>query len=223
MRIPTLAILLTVLPTFTHLHAESRDALASAANVAEAYGIDAWSGIKRVAFTFNVEAPQKSVTRSWVWEPREDRVTRTGSDGEATTYLRSEASSDKSLAEIDQQFINDSYWLVFPFHLVWDTGTTLTEKAGPLPLPIGEGDAAKSLTIQYAADVGYTPGDAYDLYLDADDDILAWSFRKGGADEVSLATTWSTPTNFGPIRISTDHIGENNFRLFFTDVAVDAD
>jgi hypothetical protein len=191
--------------------------------VAEAYGIPAWPSVKRVAFTFNVDAPGKKVARSWVWEPRENQVTLTETVGKSFTYQRDEATSDEALATIDQQFVNDSYWLVFPFHLVWDEGATLTEQSGPLPLPIGEGDAAKSLTIRYANDVGYTPGDAYDLYLNGKNEVLAWTFRKGGAEEITLATTWSTPETFGPIRITTDHQGKDNFRIFFTNVSVEAD
>ncbi len=215
MRILALAVLLA-LPT---LHAQ--DASTTAQAVAQAYGIDSWPTVERVAFTFNVDAPGKKVTRAWLWEPREERVTLTDPAGASTSYQRGDVGTDPALTTIDQQFINDSYWLVFPFHLVWDTGATLTEKSGPLPLPIGDGDAAKSLTIQYSNDVGYTPGDAYDLYLDPNNEVLAWTFRKGGAKEVSLATSWSKPTAFDPIRISTDHEGKDGFRIFFTDVSVE--
>ncbi len=217
MRILALAATLLAIPTLL-----ASSAATTAQAVADSYGIQAWSSVERVAFTFNVDAPGKKVTRGWVWEPREDRVTRTDSDGTSTTYQRDEASADEALAKIDQQFINDSYWLIFPFHLVWDEGTTLTEESGPLPLPVGEGQAAKSLTIQYGEDGGYTPGDGYDLYLDGSNTVLAWTFRKGGAEKASLATTWSKPETFGPIRAATEFRGEGDFRIHFTGVAVEA-
>ncbi len=216
MRFPALAALLAI----PILHADPATTTAQA--VADAYGIQAWPTVERVAFTFNVDAPGKKVTRAWTWEPPSGEVTLTDSDGSTTTYQRHEATDNEALAKVDQQFINDSYWLIFPFHLVWDSGTTLTEQTGPLPLPIGEGEAAKSLTIQYADDVGYTPGDAYDLYLDAENTVLAWTFRKGGAEKITLATTWSKPETFGPIRIPTEFHGRDGFRIFFTNVSINA-
>ncbi len=190
--------------------------------IADAYGIQAWPSVQRVTFTFNAQLPNKTVTRHWVWEPQTNQVTLTDAEDKTTTYQRAGTPTDETLAAIDQQFINDSYWLLFPFHLVWDSGTTITEKAGPLPLPVGEGEAAKSLTIQYATEGGYTPGDAYDLYLDEKNEVQAWTFRKGGSDEVTMATTWSKPEKFGPIRIATDHRGTDDVRIFFTEVAVES-
>ncbi len=195
---------------------------ATAAAIAARYGIAGWPQIEKIAFTFNVKLPDQTLSRSWQWEPQADRVTFTDTDGTQTTYERGTiATADSALREIDQKFINDSYWLVFPFHLLWDGGLTFTESDGPEPLPIGSGTAARRLTAQYASDVGYTPGDAYDFYIDDDHMILAWTFRKGGAKEPTRTTTWSPPETFGPIGISLDHHGDGGFRLWFTDVAVD--
>ena len=44
-------------------------------------------------------------------------------------------STDEQLKTIDQGFINDTYWLLFPMHLVWDQGMEIS-KDGLRPLPI---------------------------------------------------------------------------------------
>ena len=40
------------------------------------------------------------------------------------TYVRSQLSSQPAVVqdEVDPAFINDQYWLLFPFHVVWDSG-----------------------------------------------------------------------------------------------------
>ncbi|MEM6855538.1 MAG: hypothetical protein AAF593_14120 [Planctomycetota bacterium] len=118
------------------------------------------------------------------------------------------------------QFINDSYWLLFPFQLVW-SDPTVTD-AGMQPLPLGGGEGQK-LICQWPAEGGYTPGDAYDLYLGEDGLIQQWVFRRGG-QENGRAHTWEDHQQLGPIIVSLDHHGPppgnegSGFRLWFTDV-----
>jgi hypothetical protein len=58
------------------------------------------------------------------------------------TYLRSQLSSQPANVKdrIDPPFINDQYWLVFPFHVVWDASAAV-EDAGMHKLPLGKGSA----------------------------------------------------------------------------------
>lgn len=119
------------------------------------------------------------------------------------------------LREIDHQFINDSYWLLFPFQIVWSNPTVTHE--GEQPLPMGEGTAPK-VTAQFPDEGGYTPGDAYDLYLDENHRVQQWVFRRGGRSDGRPAT-WEDHRQLGPIIVSLGHRGpDDEFRLWFTDV-----
>ncbi len=123
------------------------------------------------------------------------------------------------MKNIDHRFINDQYWLFFAFHIAWDQDATVTRIADQ-PLPIGKGSAAK-LTVQYPETGGYTPGDAYDIYIGPDDRVVQWVFREGGQAGPSLATTWENHQRFGPLLIPTEFKSDDgSFRLWFSDVAV---
>ena len=189
--------------------------------IALAYGIQHFDRLEAIRYTFNVNINEKNIQRSWVWEPKTGRVTfkGTGPDGKPmeTTYNRK--NSDPYDRKIDHWFINDQYWLLFPFHLKWDTGITITED-GIQPLPIGSGSANR-ITIAYPADGGYTPGDVYKLYYGPDYILTQWTYHKGGATEPTRAATWDQHAGVGPITISLMHRGaDESFKLWFTDVAV---
>src|SRR5690606_9262694 len=99
--------------------------------------------------------------RSWVWKPSAGEVQYVGADTSLSYFL---SDKDSSLNAIDSRFINDKYWLLFPFQLAWDTGYDYEVSEGE-QAPISVASATK-LTIVYNNEDGYTPGDAYDLYLD---------------------------------------------------------
>jgi len=191
------------------------DAALDAANaIAKAGGLEVFSEVQSIAFTFNVQLPEKVLTRSWVWEPKHGQVTAVH---ENKTYdHKSPAEADK---KTDAQFINDQYWLLFPFHLVWDTDTKLTLAEEKIPAPIS-GTPFQRLTIQYGSG-GYTPGDAYDLFFDDDYIVREWIFRKGGSETPTRVTTWEDYKTFSGLNIAQDHRGPDNFRLWFTDVKVE--
>jgi hypothetical protein len=75
---------------------------------------------------------------------------------------------------------------------------------------------------RYAPEAGgYTPGDAYDLFLDEGGRMVAWVFRKGGAPEPSLATTFEDWTRVGPLQIAADHrTADGSLRIRFADLGV---
>ena len=43
--------------------------------VAEAYGIDGFNQITELKYTFNVQIDDKMIIRSWVWMPKDNKVT----------------------------------------------------------------------------------------------------------------------------------------------------
>lgn len=220
MRRLTVALLLSLF-AFS-LHAADLTPAETAANwIADAYGLRGFDQVSSLTYTFNVRLPDKTVSRQWIWEPGDDRVTLVRPDGNVT-YQRSRLGTDESRRKIDAQFINDQYWLLFPLHLVWDRDATLTLSPEPEEVPGGE-VKARRLTIQYPDQGGYTPGDAYDVFFDQDFTLTHWIYRKGGAVEPTRWSTWERHERFGPLLISLDHQGAGGFRVWFTDVKVETE
>ena len=63
----------------------------------------------------------------------------------------------------DKGFINDKYWLLAPFQLLWDHTAAISEVVKE-EAPISKNTMNK-ITLTYASEGGYTPGDAYDFYF----------------------------------------------------------
>ncbi len=188
-----------------------------AKKVASAYGIENYKNAKVITFTFNVKRDTTVTFRSWKWNVVDNIITMTTTK-ETVTYKRDTIQS-AAMKSVDQKFINDQYWLIFPFHLIWDTGTTLTTKDNQ-PSPISKKEQTV-LTVQYNNKDGYTPGDAYDLYLDNKFMITEWSYRKGGAEKPSLSTTWQDMQTMKGLNIATNHkSADGKFGIYFTGVTV---
>ncbi len=201
-----------------------------AEQIAKTYGIDSWGQIEAIRYTFNLDLPGLKLSRTWVWEPKADRVTFEGKDKAGNpvkvTYVRSQLSSqpDNVKNEIDPGFVNDQYWLVFPFHVVWDTGASVEDK-GMQKLPLG-GGSARLVSVKYPSDGGYTPGDTWDLYVGPDNRVRQMLFRHGAGAKAPIkvtTVTWAGYKKAGPILVSTDHRGTADGKpltLTFTNVAV---
>jgi hypothetical protein len=193
-------------------------------SVADYYGFANFDEVAALRFTWNVQRSDMRTSRSWVWEPKTDRVTFTpAAPGEGpTTYERTAdpAALPEALRKIDAGFINDQYWLLFPFHLVWDKMATVTRQPGQKPLPIGQGEASEIL-VKYPSTGGYTPGDEYELFVDPNGRILQWIYRRSGAPQPTLTAAWEDYQRIGPLNLSLNRPGPTaDFRVWFTDVAV---
>jgi hypothetical protein len=115
-------------------------------------------------------------------------------------------------------FINDQYWFLFPFHLVLDSMVTISIKENQ-PLPIGQGSLTQ-VTVTYPKSGGYTPGDAFDLYIDREFHIVQWRYFRGG-EKMLMASLWEHPASAGPFLFSLERPGSTaNFKVWFTNVAV---
>ena len=188
----------------------------TAQKIAKKYGIENWDKVSQIAFTFNVNRRKMPFQRSWVWHPKTGKVTMTTLK-DTIKYNRNKI--DSLSLKYDKAFINDKYWLLAPFNLVWDKGTSFSEKQKAVA-PISK-DTLSLLTITYNNDVGYTPGDAYDFYYDTNYLIKEWSFRKGNKKTPSLSTTWEENKTVKDIIFSTmrqDSTGY--FKVFFTDISI---
>jgi hypothetical protein len=199
-----------------------------AEQLAKTYGLDSWGQIDAVRYTFNLEFPGLKLSRTWEWNPKTGTVSYEGKDKEGkpvkVTYVRSQLSSQSDAVknEIDPGFINDNYWFLLPFHVYWDTSANIQDK-GMQPLPLGNG-SAELISVKYPSDVGYTPGDTWDLYVGNDHRIEQMVYHRGGPKKPSLVTaTWEGYKKAGPLLVSTDHRGTadgGSLHLFFSDVAV---
>jgi hypothetical protein len=186
--------------------------------LADKHGFENWKDVSSISFTFNVDRDTLHIERSWIWEVRENRVTRI-SPTDTVSYLRSEV--DSTLARTDATFINDKYWFLAPYQWVWDAESfshTYEEKA---LAPIS-GDSMPRLTIVYGQEGGYTPGDAYDFYLGEDSLVREWVFRRGNQPEPSVTTTWEGYEEIGGLMLATSHQNaEGSFKISFTGISVD--
>jgi hypothetical protein len=198
-----------------------------AEQIAKTYGLDAFGQIEAIRYTWNVESPAGKVSRTWEWSPKTDKVSYEGKDKEGNpvkaAYQRSQlgSQSDAIKKEIDPAFANDQYWLLLPFHVVWDGPTVSDEGTNKLPL----GDAsAQRVVAKYPSDGGYQPGDAWELYVGADKRIQEIVYRRGASNPPKLViATYTDYKKAGPLLIATDHRGTVDgkpFRLFLTDIAV---
>jgi len=186
--------------------------------IAEANGFGNWKDVKTVAFTFNVDRDTSHFERHWVWNIPNKEVTGI-SLGDTISYNR--MAVDSTLSEVDGAFINDKYWLLAPFNLIWDQPNFTFEHLENTPAPMAN-EPMQKLTIVYGSEGGYTPGDAYDFYLSEDLLIREWVFRKSNADTPSLITSWENYEEFNGIKIARNHKNpEGSFELYFTNIKVE--
>jgi hypothetical protein len=198
--------------------------------IAKTYGLDSWGQIEGLRYTFNLELPalKLKLAHTWEWEPKTGKVTYEGKEKDGkpvkVTYLRSQLNSQPANVkdEIDPAFINDQYWLIFPFHVVWDTSADVQD-TGKHKLPLGKGSAER-VVVKYPSDGGYTPGDTWELFVGSDNRIEEFIYRRGGPKKPSVVTTtWAGYKKAGPLLISTDHRGTADgkpARIFFSGVSV---
>jgi len=195
--------------------------------IAKTYGLDSFSQIERIRYTFNADLGEVNLSRTWVWEPKADQVSYEGKDKAGKpvklTYLRSQLSSQAAVVrdEIDPAFINDQYWLLFPLHLSWDSSAKV-EETGMHKLPLGKGSAGR-VVVTYPSEGGYTPGDTWELFVGTDNRIQEWIYRRGGSAKPTAVASWEDYKKAGPLLVSLNHRGTRlgkPMRVFFSDVSV---
>jgi hypothetical protein len=207
--------------------AQSRPPIAE--QIAKTYGLDSFGQIEAIRYTWNAQFPGVNISRTWVWEPKTGQVTYEGKDKDGkpvkVTYLRAQLNSQPANVkdEIEPSFVNDQYWLLFPFHVVWDSSPAV-EDAGKQKLPLGKA-AAEKVVVKYPAEAGgYTPGDTWELYVGNDNRVEEFIYRRGGPKKPGVViASWAGYKRAGPLLVSTDHRGTadgNPLHLFFSDVAV---
>lgn len=241
-----LLLSLALVPSFASAAAaaEAPKADSLARLVAERYGASEFHKVKALHYVFNARFAGKNIERRWIWFPRQDSVVYSGKDAaglevQAGYSRRNRFSMDsQGIRPIDKWFVNDQYWLLFPLHLVWDKGLRLEAadlSAAPdsgalVPAARGKSSGKRKgrgeawrLTAAYPSEGGYTPGDAYDLFLDSMGTVKRWIFRKGNDPRPTREALWSDPVSVGPLKISMERPGpEDDFKLWFTGVKVES-
>lgn len=184
--------------------------------IAAANGLKNFKKAERLKYTFNVRVNDSLRTsRAWEWNTRTGEVTLRTDDTTITYNHRQEADQHE---QTDHRFINDQYWLLFPFHLVWDDMTYTYRMNEPAPI---SGDSLHLVTVTYPEGAGYTPGDVYEIYFGEDHMIREWVYRSGGREENPMATTWEDYEEHGGIKFATMHRNEEGtFELFFDGIEV---
>jgi hypothetical protein len=226
-RVPAIGlVLIGALCPLARVSAQQRPAIAD--QIAKTHGLDSFDQIDAIRYTFNIEAGPLKLSRSWIWEPKTDQISYEGKDKAdnpvKVTYARSQLASQSAVVKdsVDPGFFNDQYWLLFPFHLVWDSAVTV-EDAGMHKLALGKG-SARRVVAKYPSDGGYTPGDTWELYVGADGRVREMVFHHGGAVKPSVVVvTWADYKKAGPLLLSLDHRGTADGKpahIFFSNVAV---
>ncbi len=220
------SVLIGVLVLAATSWAQTRPAIAE--QIAKTYGLDSWGQIDAIRYTWNAQFPGVNVSRTWTWEPKTGRVTFEGKDKDGkpvkVSYLQSELNSQPAnVKEIEPNFINDQYWLVFPLHVYWDTSADVKDM-GTQKLPIGQG-TAKQVVVKYPTEAGgFTPGDTWELFLGPNGRVEQFVYRRGGPTKPSVViATWTGYKKAGPLLISTEHRGTadgNPLHLFISNIAV---
>ncbi len=182
--------------------------------LANANGFKNWDDVKELKFTFNVNNNGKEFKRDWHWKVNEEMVYMTLEDKAMGTSLTNNPNK-----QVHSAFINDSYWLLFPFQLMWTDGYDVKVNEKSLS-PFNEKELTE-LTINFYDEGGYTPGDTYKLYINSDYKIEEWSFYPAGSEEPRIINAWENYKDFNGISISTDRRNQDgSFRIYFTDIDV---
>lgn len=188
----------------------------AAIEIAKANGFVKWNEVAEIAFTFNVDRNGNHSERSWIWKPKTEDIQMISAK-DTVNYNRS--TMDSLAMKTDAAFINDKYWMLAPFQLIWDKEIRFSEKETVIA-PLSK-DTLSQLTIVYPNEGGYTPGDAYDFFYDQNFKIKEWNYRKENVSQPSMTTTWEDYKSFDGIDIATmhrDNTGE--FKLYFTNISI---
>jgi len=185
--------------------------------VANANGFQNWKNVEEIKFTFNVDRDSTHFERDWTWKPKTNDITAKSDKG---TISYNWADMDSVAYKTNGGFINDKFWLLAPYQLVWDADNVTHTHINEAEAPMSK-ETMQKLTIVYGNEGGYTPGDAYDFYFGDDLIIQEWVFRKSNQAEPSMITSFEDYKMINGLNIATMHkMGEGSFKLYFTGVEV---
>ena len=158
---------------------------------------------EKIAFTFHARLPDKTVQRAWEWHVPSGEIFLDGKPHHRSAM-----------------FVNDVYWLLFPLMARDDRGKTTVSVHPEATSPIG-GLPLAEVVVRYVDGKGYTPNDAYRLYVDEGMVVREWSYLKGGKEPPVRMTTWEGYQDIDGVTLSLLREGTDGFRVWFTDVRME--
>lgn len=164
------------------------------------YGFEAFKRAEEIRFTFSASVLGMGPSHTWIWKPKSDSVF---SVDEGIAWSRK--SPGEKGKKPEKSFVNDMYWLTFPLHLGLDKGIRIDIDSQAAASPVNK-EMLRRITVAYTQPAGYTPGDAYELFVAPDGLIKEWVYRKGGKKR-GIKWTWEDHASFGGILFSRKHEG----------------
>ena len=192
--------------------------------ISKVYGVDDAYRIEGLSFVIRTQDGKVQRRREYTWDVGDDRVEYRGKGPSGlpieVTYRRDQlAKGDAALnSTIDQWFVDDQFWLLFPFHLTWEK-RLITVKSEPQKMRIEPG-VSDCLIVQYP-EGSKTAGDTYEIYYTPDHLIREWAYLPNGATEPKFATTWERNAKAGPFLFSLEHRAKDGaVKVWFDRVSV---
>ena len=176
--------------------------------VFKASGGENWSNVRSIEFTFNVsEGTTVLASVKHVWDVRAGTDTVTWKGKTVKVNVISPAADTDSKAAY-ARWVNDSYWLLAPLKLK-DSGVTVNYA--------GTQNGLEVLHVSFA-NVGLTPGDQYNLYVDPTTHLVRqWDYMP--SPDKKLSGSWDEYKEFGGLKLATEHQFAGK-RIWFTGVRV---
>jgi len=204
--------------------AAADDAVDHRAKLAAAYHADRWADVDAVRFIYNLEQGERRIARSWVWEPKTNRITFRDSlrDPTPVTFDRDELTADspERLRQLDALFDADSLRLLLPMLIATTDGLTI-DNGGYKLAPLGR-IVARELIVTFPDDHPFHPGRQFKLYVDEAHRINQWSVVPAENDDGAVRSAiWVSDEQAGPVVFCSRY--RNNgakFHLWYADVAV---
>jgi hypothetical protein len=193
----------------------STDATGIIDSIARVAGMNDLTNIMEIDFTYSAKAPSGKVVRQWQWFPRTDDVLFTGNgpDGKrgTVTYSRKAVADTRPEAQvhtIDAWFVNDCYWLLFPYFLAHDPQKRVTRNNSAI-MPIS-GKWATGITVEYYKPDPRRPGDKLEIYVDTAYQIKEWVVYPYESHRVTTSNKWTNYRQAGPFTLSLDRPARDN-------------
>ncbi|MFD1096710.1 hypothetical protein [Salegentibacter chungangensis] len=183
--------------------------------IAKANGLNAFKDVEQLQFTFNVKVGDSIRSkRNWTWHPKSGEIRLT--QGDISQIYKKDGELSEKEKEMDHKFINDSYWLFFPFQMVWSDAKISKESKTQAPISKRE---MNRIIVSYPQG-GYTPGDSYEIYYDEEMMIREWVYNSADGKRKS-PYTWEDYKEYKGIKIAQSHKSEDgNVEIFFTNIKV---
>ena len=187
-----------------------------AERIAFTHGFEHWHKVSEINFTFNIDRDTSHYERSWSWKPKRNDITLI-TNTDTISYNRS--NMDSIAIKADKRFINDKFWLLVPFQLIWDESAKIsdpTKENAPISNTL-----QNKITLTYSNQGGYTPGDAYDIYYNDDFLIKEWIYRASNSNAPTMTTTFEDYIDFNGIKIAKSHKKKaGSWNLNFTNIKI---